>query len=79
MHTLLSKLKHMVEQSHKPISMGINLWENGTLLIFSKSLQVPLLILHIPEEHLKYPIDHHGEIIQMIMYSVEINLLEQEE
>lgn len=79
MHILVSKLKHMAEQSHRPIFMGINLWENGTLLIFSKSLQVPLLILYIREEHLKYPIDHHGEIIQVIMYSVEINLLEQEE
>ena len=79
MHILVLKLKHMVELNHKPIFMVINLWENGILLIFSKLVQVLLLLIHIQEDHIEYQINRHGEIIQVIMYSVEINLLELEE
>ncbi len=69
----VSKLKHMAESNHKPIFMVINLWENGTLLIYSKLRQVLRLMFHIQEDYIEYQVNHHGEIVQVIMYSVEIN------
>jgi hypothetical protein len=57
----------MVVLKVKQIFMVINLWVNGNLMIYSKLLQVQQILVHIQEVVIVHLVNHHGEIIRLIM------------